>query len=221
MFPDDLVLVAIMNNPADWERVQTGGWYRIPAKRAPQIVPNMDWLAFYFTARFGPDRYAVHYYAAVAGHELVTRRDLLPHQPDHPRAGDWYYKLILGPLQHKLPPIISNKWRRITFITTTGDRFENAQEINDLFDRQSPMGQLYVTLKEEGYLVEQFWNIQEGEAEYTVDLAVATEKGWLPINLTARQQRPQHTLQLAEKTSLEERVAQIRQALATIDIQSY
>ena len=217
MYPDDQVLVAIMNNAADWERVQTAGWYRIPVKTAPVIVPNFDWLAFYFTAKFGDDRYAIHYYAAVEGHELVTRRDLLPNQPNHRRAGNWYYKLMLGPLQHKLPPIISNKWRRITFITTTGDRFENAVEINDLFDRGSPMGQLYVKLKEEGYVVEQFWNVREGRAEYTVDLAVSTAAGWLPVNLAPHYTTLSKVVQLSETVSPEEGLAQIRRALATPD----
>ena len=148
MYPDDRVLVAVMNNLRDWEIVQEEGWYRIPVKRAPDVVPDMEWLAFYFTAPFGSDRWAVHYYAPVEGHELVTRADLFPRQPDHPRAGHWYYKILLGPLQHKIPPILSPKWRRITFITTTGDRFETAQEIGDLFERQSPWGRLYTTLKE-------------------------------------------------------------------------
>lgn len=213
IYPDDQVLVAIMNNRADWERVQNEGWYRIPAKKAPAIVPNFDWLAFYFTRVFGADKWAIHYYAAVEGHELVSRRDLVPDQPDHPRAGNWYYKLMLGPLQHKLPPIVSNKWRRITFIETTGDRFENAVEINDLFDRESPMGRLYVTLKEEGYEVEQFWNVSEGRVDYTVDLAIATEKGWLPVNLTTRERRPANVIQLSEGMSLEDSLKQIKLAL--------
>jgi hypothetical protein len=36
------------------------------------------------------------YYAPIQGHELVTRRDLIPSEPDHPHAGQWYYKLQLG-----------------------------------------------------------------------------------------------------------------------------
>ena len=32
----DRVLVAIMNNPRDFEIARDEGWYRIPAKRAPQ-----------------------------------------------------------------------------------------------------------------------------------------------------------------------------------------
>jgi len=213
MYPDDLVLVAIMNNLADWERVLSAGWYRIPAKKAPQVVPNFDWLAFYFTAKFEEDRHAIHFYAAVEGHELATRRDLIPDQPQHPRAGEWYYKIMLGPLLHKLPPIISNKWRRITFIVTTGDRFENAVEVNDLFDRESPLGRLYMKLKEEGHSVEQFWNVQEDEAEYTVDLAISTERGWLPVNLTDRERIPSNVLQFSEGMSLEDSLKQIKLAL--------
>jgi hypothetical protein len=71
-------------------------------------------LAFYFTKTFGENRWAIHYYAPIEGHELVTRRDLIPSEPDHPRAGQWYYKLQLGPLEHKLPPIVSHRWRRVT-----------------------------------------------------------------------------------------------------------
>lgn len=217
MYPEDQVLIAIMNNLKDWKRAQSEGWYRIPAKKAPTIVPHIDWLAFYFTANFKADKWAVHFYASIEGHELLTRRDLFPDQADHPRAGDWYFKLLLGPLQHKIPPIISNKWRRITFIVTTGDRFENALEINDLFDRESPLGRLYVTLKEEGYAVEQFWSIQEKGADYTVDLAVSTEKGWLPINLTPHKQFPPNALQLSELMPLEDSLRKIKSALAMQD----
>jgi hypothetical protein len=151
IYPDDRVLVAVMNNRADWQRVQDEGWYRIPVKTAPEPVPHIDIVAFYFTKTFGPDKWAIHYYARVKGHELVTRRDLIPGEPDHSRAGAWYYKLILAELQHKLPPIVTHTWRRISFIFTTGDRFEAAEEINELFADESPSGHLYVTLKEAGF----------------------------------------------------------------------
>jgi hypothetical protein len=148
MLPYDRVLVAIMNSQRDWALVQDEGWYRIPVKHAPEGSPHFDWLAFYFTKTFGENRWAIHYYAPIEGHELVTRRDLFPSELNHPRAGQWYYKLQLGPLQHKIPPIVSARWRRVTFIVTTGDRFMNAHEINDLFEQESPAGQLYVRLKE-------------------------------------------------------------------------
>ena len=50
----------------------------------------------------------------VHGHELLTSRDLTFSEPDHARAGQWYNKLQLSPLEHKLPPIVANRWRRVT-----------------------------------------------------------------------------------------------------------
>jgi hypothetical protein len=128
----------------------------------------------------------LRYYAPVQGHELVTRRDLIPSEPDHPRAGGWYYKLQLGSLEHKLPPIVANRWRRVTFIVTSGDRFAEALEINDLFVRESPVGQLYVRLKELGIPVEREWWIDEEGAAYVVDLALPVEDGWLPVSFGDR-----------------------------------
>jgi hypothetical protein len=64
---------------------------------------------------------------------MVRRRDLLPDEADHPRADQAYYKLQIGPLERLEPPIISLRWRWVTFIETTWDRFQAAQEINGLY----------------------------------------------------------------------------------------
>jgi len=149
IYPDDRVLVAVMNNKADWQRVLTQNWYRIPTKHAPPGTPHFDWLAFYFTKAFGSDKWAIHYYAPICGHELVTRRDLIPTEPDHKRAGHWYYRLELGSLQHKIPPVTARTWKRITFIVTTGDRFELATDIRQLFAGKDGAGCSFVTLKED------------------------------------------------------------------------
>ncbi len=150
IYPDDRILVAVMNNQSDWQRMLAEGWYRLPVKHAPPEAPYFDWLAFYFTRAFGGDKWAIHYYAPVHGHELLTRSDLIPTETDHKRAAEWYYKLTLGNLQHRIPPIMSGNWRRITFIVTTGDRFEAAQEMGDLLKDYSSGGRGYVTLKEHG-----------------------------------------------------------------------
>jgi hypothetical protein len=94
--------------------------------------------------------------------------------------------LVVGPLEHKLPPIVSHRWRRFTFILTTGDRFTNAHEINDPFEGESPIGQLYVRLKELGIPVEREWWIDEEGIAYLVDLALPREEGWLPVTFGER-----------------------------------
>jgi hypothetical protein len=131
MQPEDTVLVVILNNERDFALAREASWYRIPSERAPDGI-HAQYLAFYQTKAFGDDAFAIHYYARILGVELATRRDLFPDEPDHPRARNAYYKILLGPLVRLPHPIISRKWRRVTFLVTTGERFQNAWELNDL-----------------------------------------------------------------------------------------
>ena len=146
--PADRVLVAVMNNPRDFEIARDEGWYRIPVKHAPPTVAETAVLAFYFTKAFGEEGWAIHWYAPVEGHELARRRDLLPEEPDHPRADELYYKMQLGPLERLEPPIPSLRWRRIAFIETSWDRFIAAREVRDLYAPGTDG--TFVTLKEGG-----------------------------------------------------------------------
>jgi hypothetical protein len=176
----DRVLVAIMNNRRDFEIACDERWYRIPLEHAPKSVTEAVVLAFYFTKAFGEEKWSVRWYAPIRGHELVRRRDLLPDEPDHPRADEPYYKLQLGPLMQLELPIHSLRWRRIAFISTTWDRFTAAEEINDLY--ASGADGLFVTLKDEGFWPEREFEIREGGVEYTVDLAIPCQEGIVVIN---------------------------------------
>jgi hypothetical protein len=146
---------------------------------APPSTKHADYLAFYFTKAFGEERWAIHWYAPVRGHELLRRRDLLPEEPDHPRAEDAYFMMQLGPLERLEPPIISLRWRRITLIETTWDRFQMAQEINELY--ASGADGLFVTLKEMGLVPEREFPLGEAGEEYAVDLAIPCLKGTVAI----------------------------------------
>ncbi|MDA0244523.1 MAG: hypothetical protein OT477_13985 [Chloroflexi bacterium] len=132
MYPEDRVLIAYMPRPADFELVLAQGWYRIPQQFAPKGL-YAEYVGFYFGRNFGAQKWAVHYYGRNLGHELLRRVDLLPDEPDHPRAAQLYYKVQLGPLIQRPEPILSLRWRRVLFIHTTWDRFEMARELNDLF----------------------------------------------------------------------------------------
>lgn len=183
MHPEDRVLVAVMTRPQDFKAARDQGWYRVPEKKAPRGV-FFEYIAFYFTAAFGDQAYAVHYYAPRLGHELVTRRDLLPDEPDHPRAEELYYKLQLGPLQKREPPIVSRRWRRITFIHTTWDRFQAAEEINDLFVEGGEfVDRLYHALRDSGLSPERVYPVREANVEYVASLAVPCREGVLGIEI--------------------------------------
>ncbi len=178
MYPEDRVLVGVVTRRADLETARAEGWYRIPQASAPRGV-DADYLAFYCTAKCGDDlKWAIRYYARRTGHEMVRRRDLLPGEPDHPRADAPYYKIQLGPLQEKIPPIVSEKWRRITFIQTTWDRFQAAREINDLFSKDRRfVDRVYHALQEGGLRPKRNYRYQQGGGTYHVDIAVVCEEG--------------------------------------------
>jgi len=184
----DRVLVAIMNSHRDFKVARDEGWYRIPVKHAPESTTEAAVLAFYFTRTFGEDKWTIRWYGPVRGHELVRRRDLFPEDADHPRADDVYYKLQLGPLMELECPIPSFRWRRITFIESSWDRFTAAEEINDLY--ASGTDGLYVTLKDAGFWPERELEIREGDATYTVDLAIPCQEGTVAIAVGDRPAPP-------------------------------
>ncbi len=143
-----LVLVAILPARRDLEIARLLGWYRIPLRRAPKVI-NVDAVAFYQTGEFGPEhRWQIEHFCEVRGHELTTRQELFRDEPDHPHAQDEYYKLALGPLQTLPQPIPAGRWRRITFLYTTGDLFPPARSINDLVVRSEDRQVLWRSLRE-------------------------------------------------------------------------
>ncbi|MGD2105061.1 MAG: hypothetical protein PVJ55_08125 [Anaerolineae bacterium] len=183
-YPSDRVLVGIMNRQSDFAIARDEGWYRIPERTAPGSTTEAVVLAFYFTRAFDDEKWAIHYYAPIEGHELVYRRDLLPHQPDHPRADEPYYKLQLGPVMKRDEPIPSLRWRRVTFIESTWDRFVSAQEINDLY--ATGADGLYVTLKEDSLHPEREFLLREGGDEYVVDMAIPCLQGTVCVAMDER-----------------------------------
>jgi hypothetical protein len=67
----------------------------------------------------------------------------------------------LAPLSISCPRSSATAGGGSHIIITSGDRFTNAHEINDLFEQESPVGQLYVRLKEMGIQAEREWWIDE------------------------------------------------------------
>jgi hypothetical protein len=196
MYPEDRVLVAVVNRLRDLEIARDQGWYRIPEKHATLGV-FYEYVAFYLTGAFGEERWSIPYYARIAGHELLTRRDLLPDEPEHPRAAEPYYKLELEPLQRREPPIASLRWRRVAFIHTTWDRFEAATEINDLFVEGGPfVDRLYHALREDGLVPERCYRVREAGAEYELHLALPCRDGLLGVHVTDEEAGPPGALLL-------------------------
>jgi len=127
----DLILVCLLPTPRDLEIARLLGWYRIPLRTAPKVVA-VDQLAFYQPSAFGDRGGQIEYIAQVRGHELTTRGELLKGEADHPRAKEEYYKLQIGALEKLKEPVKSEKWKRLTFLYTTGEYLLKAKSLNDL-----------------------------------------------------------------------------------------
>lgn len=189
--PTALILVAIMPSPRDMEIARVLGWYRIPLRRAPKVVA-VDYLAFYQPASFGDRKWCIEYIAPVRGHELTTRRELLRDEPDHPRADEEYFKLQLGSLVPLPQPIRADRWKRITFLYTTGDYLVKARTINELVVYPEERKLLWRSLREralqaqayrleavpeldvEAEVLAQLLGIREPEGEYIGEITEAS-----------------------------------------------
>ncbi len=129
--PTSLVLVCLLPTPRDLEIARLLGWYRIPLRTAPKVVA-VDYLAFYQPSAFGERGGKIEFIAEVRGHELTTRGELLKDEADHPRAREEYYKIQIGGLERLKEPVVADKWKRITFLYTTGEYLLRAKTLNDL-----------------------------------------------------------------------------------------
>jgi len=126
------VLVAVITRPKDLAAARDEGWYRVPLSRAPRAL-HAEYLAFYQTAAFGDERWAVRYLAEVRAVSVATRLALLPGEPRHPRASERYYRFALGPLRVLPTPLLSRRLRRLSFIPTTYGQLLRARDVAELW----------------------------------------------------------------------------------------
>jgi hypothetical protein len=145
--PASLILVCLLPSPRDLEIARLLGWYRIPLRSAPKVVA-VDYLAFYQPAAFGERGGQIEYIAQVRGHELTTRAELLKDEADHPRAREEYYKIQLGALEKLPQPIRAEKWKRLTFLYSTGEYLLKARTLNDLVVASEERQLLWRSLRE-------------------------------------------------------------------------
>jgi hypothetical protein len=180
-YPPDsaLILVGVMTHPRDLEIARLLGWYRIPLRFAPRVIA-VDYVAFYQNTSFGPEHGGkIEFTAALRGHELTTRAELLHNEQQHPRANEEYYKLALAPLQALPRPIPHGKWRRITFLYTLGNLLHQARTLDDLIVPAEERAGLWHSLRERA-LSEGSYTAQElPEDDFALDPALLAMLGGL------------------------------------------
>ncbi len=169
--PASLILVCLLPSPRDLEIARLLGWYRIPFRSAPKVVA-VDHLAFYQPGSFDGGAGRIEWTAPVRGHELTTRAELLKDETNHPRAGEEYFKIQLGPLERLSHPVVAEKWKRLTFLYTTGEYLLIARTLNDLVVQSEERSLLWQSLRERAQN-DQLYKIELPEANLPPELLIA------------------------------------------------
>lgn len=178
MYPEDRVLVGVIKRKKDLTIAREDLWYRVPQGQLSRGV-NAEYVALFLSGSvFKAQSGGIHYFARISGLELVYRRDILPNEASHPRAGDVYYKIALSELQAKQPPILNPTHRVIAFIHTTWDRFVQASTISDLYSNSDYfVDRIYHALRTEGFQPEHFWETEAKDYPYAPGVRILCENG--------------------------------------------
>lgn len=188
---EDSVLVGVIKRKRDLEFARIARWYRIPEAQMPYGI-HAKVLGFFLNASMrGADEGAVSFYAEVRGYELALRRDLLPDEPQ--RADERYYRIALGEVVSKTPPIVNKPPRTITFVQTTWDRFSAAATIADLYSTDDAfVDRIYHALKKRGVVPQRSWEVERAHDADAPALRIACNNGVQIVATPRGGDDPQH-----------------------------
>ena len=178
------VLLAVVKDKRDLELILKKKWYRIPIAHAPRL--RFQYLAFYQPISFGRFGKRIEYYAYVGRQKIVQRKKLLPKEAAHPRANEYYVRVMLQKVL-KLPRAIRNTSpRRVSFGFTTLERLRKAKNILQLYSVAETEVIIAEAMKKAGInFLEQKYVIgkdKNGYRRYRIDFAIpAGSRGGIAI----------------------------------------
>lgn len=218
-------LIAILKDKSDLTILQQQGWYRIPVSSAPKRWPPR-WLAFYQPKNFGEDAYRIRFYGQVKGIHRARRHEIFPNEIASVKADREYYILKLARLEEREVPIPSYRPRRLVFIPTTWTKFQQAEQINDLFDDSPLEDKLWIELKRLAIEAERQWAVGLSQLVYHLDFALFCKNGHVNVETDGdtwhlgRERAPldnarDNALQIAGWTVLRYNTRQIRENFQT------
>ena len=178
------LLVSILNNRRDFKILSENLWYRIPVNSVEKWLRHRwppKWIAFYQTKIFKEEAYSVRYFSEISDIVTADRKTLFPKEPSNSKQNKIYYQIKIKPLQVLQHPIYSRRWRRITFISSTWEKFINASEINDLYDDSPLEDRLWAELKRLEVDAERQELVTVKNHNYFLDFAVYCMQGKLDL----------------------------------------
>ena len=177
------LLVALLPRTSALDILKTECWYHIPVETAPRKNWPPKAMAFYQGKVFGKEEaYQIRYFGDVSDIDIVPRQVLFPNdEQNQHKAQKLYYRIQIEELKMRYRPIPSYRPRRLVFIPTTLEKFDNAEQINDLFDGSPLEDRLWRALKYVSIWAERQWKIVVQKRNYYLDFAVFCRKGKLAI----------------------------------------
>ena len=173
------VLVAVLKNLRGRRILTEEKWYRIPCAFLPKRP--FSYIAFYQPAAFGRNGKRIEYFARVIGKEIVRRIDLLPEEPNHPRAHEPYVKFSVGELQKIQKPVRNIIPRRISFGFTSLPALTSARNVLELYDIPPTEQIIEKRLAERGIKTVPEYPISNGKKRFRIDLAIFCNHGNIAI----------------------------------------
>ncbi len=195
---EKLVLVGVVSREKDLKTVLEKRWYRIPVRHAPRRRP--DFVAFYQTLAFGREGKAICYYAPVKKISVTTRQKLLPEERNHPRAGNRYYKVELGPPK-KTPRRIENRSRRrISFGFTTLGKLLKAAEVSHLFGISPIEEMMRRALRRKRIPAShEYCVMHRRRCRYRLDFAIFCKKGKIAVECDSEKWHLQRAQRISDR----------------------
>jgi len=174
-----IVLVGVLKNKRDLDILLTKHWYRIPVAHLP--TRRFKYLAFYQPAIFGPEGKRIKYYARILKKKIVKRIKLLPQEPAHPRAKDYYCQFTVAQIQELAQPVRNIIPRRVIFGFTTLNHLLKSKNILQLYG-VAPIEQMIENgLKQAGIKTAPQYSTSINKKRFCLDFAIFCQNGKIAI----------------------------------------
>lgn len=176
---EKLVLVAVLKKQYDLNILLTEKWYRIPVANCPRL--RFEYIAFYQPAGFGADGKRIRYYAKISNYKIYKRKNLLPNEPNHPRADEYYLKFFITNIRQLASPIRNIIPRRISFGFTTLKQLKRAKNILQLYGVAPTEQIIEKNLKLAGIKAKPQHYVCSDKKCYRLDLTIFCKNGNIAI----------------------------------------
>ncbi len=83
----------------DFEIARDKHWYRIPCRSVERFLKDSwppTYLAFYQTAAFSKNSFAINFFSKINDIRVVKRKKLFPDEPNNEKSDREYYQILLS-----------------------------------------------------------------------------------------------------------------------------